>query len=815
MIYLAYNIGGCTMIKSFGKVAALKVLMIYALSALAGLAITIILTIIMSLSGLPTIMPVSIGILLHLILFIVAYAICHVLTLKILRKTGNNTKKNLSLLKKATIAILILSILFDIILGLAVGIGLGGDNYWHNQAAMIEQMMERIKEKKEKDKHDWGLDYIEDEDEKNWGTGSTEYSDEAQKLIEIALAEAKYYEENKLTSGRKYWQWLSGLGHGCSQYKHKGEYGWDWCATFVTWCVYQAGLASDSDPDVTFGDLLHKCSNVRSCNAWNSFMKGLGWECHSAKSGYEPKPGDIVLFYRGGSFGHIGIVEKYESGRLYTIEGNVSGVKGKAPYCFTSIVKHYTNRGVANGSLFYTPPYKKSESSNGPGMGSGSIAGFDTSKYAKDSKGYTTDLEGLLFDYFTVVKGYNTATTAGIMANVLSESGGRYDVIEYGYGKVYKDSSKTGDVFYSPKSGYNGNYVEVGDIEKAFKHAANFYTDKPIKVNGKQTHTYGMGYGIFQWSQGNRTSYYNLCKSKGLDFVGPNSILGQMEYLNVCVGNDSIAKKFIKDIYNQPNTAEGAYNCAGFFCHFYERPNGHSGKNGLSKNLSACKTCSYRANYAKELYEKYKNRKPTISLPDGNTQSAGAIDISNCTIIGDSNTVRMSSYGTTITKAKKVLATVGVGVGSWDTLSKDKAGSTTIPNLTLKQAIGKLSKDDLSHVVIMLGTNDFSSTQSSFTANYTSILDYIKSKNSSAIVTICTVPPVNDNKSSSIKNSNATTISSYIKSIASSYSGLKVVLLDVNSHLSSSDMSTSNNDGYHLSTKGATKCANYIASNCH
>lgn len=38
-----------------------------------------------------------------------------------------------------------------------------------------------------------------------------------------------------------------------------------------------------------------------------------------------PKVGDIVIFYRGGTFTHTGIVTAVIGDRFYTIEGNTSG----------------------------------------------------------------------------------------------------------------------------------------------------------------------------------------------------------------------------------------------------------------------------------------------------------------------------------------------------------------------------------------------------------------------------------------------------------------------------------------------------------
>lgn len=792
------------------KRAISPILKILILVAIVGVLITTILTVVMSLAGLPTILPVFIGVLLHIVVFLIAYILCNKIIHKVSRKIGKDTIRSLaSSLKKVTATLLIISILLDIILGLTVGIGLGGDNYWHNQAAMIEQMMERIREKKEKDKYDWGLEYDQNANEQNWNNGSVIYTDEAQTLVEIALAEARYYDENKIKGGHKYWNWLSGLGYGCAQYSYNGELGWDWCASFVTWCVYQAGLASSTDPDATFGDLLHNCWNVRGCEAWKDYLDGLGWDSHKSGEGYEPKPGDIALFYykngKNPGFGHIGIVEKTENGKVYTIEGNVNG-KSKIwpndpPYCFTSKVKNDSFGESRKGgyTLYYTPPYKKSAVSGDnytPGT-------FNIGNYERGSNGYYTaeSVEQIMYDFFRIEMGYNNAAAAGALANLKHECSFGYDKMEVANeGKAYYSKNKN-DKFLRVANTYgNGNWNNIPDIENTLNYTGVLYYYRASKNDYVK---YGMGFGIVQWSFGRRVSMFKYCENNGYgNGKGPDSLYGQLMYLKYELENSySGVNATMKSV---PNTAEGARTAALKWASSYE----------------VCRESDRpaRGNEAVSIWwPKYGNKNPSSNYSPGTSGGikAGTTDISNCTIIGDSNTVRMSSYGTTITKAKKVLATVGVGVGSWDSLTKSGTGETTIPGLTLKQAINKLSSDDLSHVVIMLGTNDSSSDQSNFTTNYKSVLDYIKSKNSNAVVTICTIPPVNDDKSPSIKNTNASNTSGYIKSIASSYTGLKVELLDVNSYLSSSDMSTADGDGYHLSASGATKCANYIASNCH
>ena len=84
----------------------------------------------------------------------------------------------------------------------------------------------------------------------------------------------------------------------------------DWCAIFVSWCGDQAGmLETDSLPKYAVCD-----EGIR----W--FIKKGKWYNRNI----EPKPGMIIFFdwNDDGASEHTGIVEKYEDGLIYTIEGN-------------------------------------------------------------------------------------------------------------------------------------------------------------------------------------------------------------------------------------------------------------------------------------------------------------------------------------------------------------------------------------------------------------------------------------------------------------------------------------------------------------
>ena len=110
----------------------------------------------------------------------------------------------------------------------------------------------------------------------------------------VAIAQSQIGNEG----GETYWRWYGFEDHV------------DWCAIFVSWCADQAGmLETDSIPKYAVCD-----DGIR----W--FIKQGKW--YNRK--IEPKPGMIIFFDwdDDGASEHTGIVEKYEDGLVYTIEGN-------------------------------------------------------------------------------------------------------------------------------------------------------------------------------------------------------------------------------------------------------------------------------------------------------------------------------------------------------------------------------------------------------------------------------------------------------------------------------------------------------------
>lgn len=87
-----------------------------------------------------------------------------------------------------------------------------------------------------------------------------------------------------------------------------------WCAGFVSWCF------SQQPGDMPFAYTVRARAILEECSR-------KGWT-HPPRGGYEPKPGDIVVWWRVSRAawqGHVGLVHHLSDGRLYTIEGNKRG----------------------------------------------------------------------------------------------------------------------------------------------------------------------------------------------------------------------------------------------------------------------------------------------------------------------------------------------------------------------------------------------------------------------------------------------------------------------------------------------------------
>lgn len=112
-------------------------------------------------------------------------------------------------------------------------------------------------------------------------------------MVEIALSQVGN------VGGEPYWRW-DGFNSRI-----------EWCAVFVSWVANQAGYIDKG--------IVPKFTTCRTQGVPWFKNKGL-WRA----PGYIPKSGDIIFFdwQQDGLADHVGIVERVEGNKIYTVEGN-------------------------------------------------------------------------------------------------------------------------------------------------------------------------------------------------------------------------------------------------------------------------------------------------------------------------------------------------------------------------------------------------------------------------------------------------------------------------------------------------------------
>lgn len=129
------------------------------------------------------------------------------------------------------------------------------------------------------------------------GVASVDY---VSRVLKLALGEKGYVER---------YDEVTGTYVNDTKYNHWYNMEGAWCAMFVSWCWYHAGLSQDL--------LLKYCSVSVGCE-WCK-QQGI----FKYKEDYHPKSGDIIFFLSAGS-SHTGMVVYADDNYVYTIEGNAS-----------------------------------------------------------------------------------------------------------------------------------------------------------------------------------------------------------------------------------------------------------------------------------------------------------------------------------------------------------------------------------------------------------------------------------------------------------------------------------------------------------
>ena len=178
------------------------------------------------------------------------------------------------------------------------------------------------------------------ENAKEESTMSTTSNEAIQAMLKVALNEVNYLEKKSnayldsktdnagYNNFTKYWRDVKPEWNGSA-----------WCACYVSWVFMKAfGLEMAKK-------LLKHWPYVYCPTLGSLFTK------HS-----DPEVGDIVIFYRNGTFAHTGIVIEVVGDLFYTVEGNASSIAGITPNGGAVVKKSYYNSTLP-GTKFCRPNY--------------------------------------------------------------------------------------------------------------------------------------------------------------------------------------------------------------------------------------------------------------------------------------------------------------------------------------------------------------------------------------------------------------------------------------------------------------------------
>ncbi len=298
-------------------------------------------------------------------------------------------------------------------------------------------------------------------------TGLTLTGDEAHDTIAIALSQVGYHEgdsqgemDGESSDGSRdfveynvlYGKLDNAQGNGLS-------YGYYWCASFVNWCLRQAGVGEADSGGAEV-----------SCERWIASCRESG--IYNSKSGYFPKSGDMIFFRDVGSSRsatHIGLVLYSDGAKVYTVEGNSSS----------------SGDYSENGEYVALRSYE---------LGSRYIVGYASPRYHGAEKAKRIDHSGNFFtkgEYISLsdMKIYSSSECDGISLSKINKNS-IFTVTEAGQGcfKI-KQGSKDGYIKNS------GSVIQVTTHEKVYKveyvneNGFPMYTPQ-YRVSGQEKRVY-------------------------------------------------------------------------------------------------------------------------------------------------------------------------------------------------------------------------------------------------------------------------------------------------------------------------------------
>lgn len=145
------------------------------------------------------------------------------------------------------------------------------------------------------------------------------------KVINLAQRQVGYHEEgNNWTKYARYfdveaWQWFNGKKQNVA-----------WCAIFICWLFCQAEIIGPKKARVFLGCPAPKNNCAAGVPYLWQYLKARKWQVDKTKG----QKGDIIFF--NAKCSHVGIIEKVDDSKYYTIEGNKSNQVKRCSYSKTS-----------------------------------------------------------------------------------------------------------------------------------------------------------------------------------------------------------------------------------------------------------------------------------------------------------------------------------------------------------------------------------------------------------------------------------------------------------------------------------------------
>lgn len=236
-------------------------------------------------------------------------------------------------------------------------------------------------------------------------------------------------------------------------YWNGSKNGYDWCTTFVAWCIYMACGAKKADAVKVqpYGSL------GASCKYETGYYKKAG------RFFSDPKVGDQAFFTRG----HTGIVEKVGTKTVTLIEGNSNNKVERRTYSFPNSIfsgfgrPYYAVKAQPSVAKTHkvTPTDTPERIARKYGITPRELIEANREKYPKITIDFIRDgWELIIPEHKEAFKPYSTTTDAEKGLNVRAGAGTSYKILGIlPYGSkvtILEKNGKWGRISYNDKAGW-------------------------------------------------------------------------------------------------------------------------------------------------------------------------------------------------------------------------------------------------------------------------------------------------------------------------------------------------------------------------